>query len=55
MQAAKDLVMTDDGHAACGLADVELKPVAAMLQAEIERGQGVFRDGGCRSCATVAE
>ena len=48
-------VVTDDGAAIGGEADVEFESVAAVGKGEVEGGEGVFRNGASRTSAAVAE
>ena len=47
--------MADDGFAVGRAADIELKPVATMLQCEVKRREGVLRDTADRTCASMTE
>lgn len=48
-------IMADDGFAVGRAADIELKPVATMLQCEVKRREGVLRDTADRTCASMTE
>ena len=48
-------VVTEDGLAVAGAADVKFKTVRAVLQREVERGDGVFRREKPRAPMTEKE